>query len=141
MNNIDIRLASKIDADFIKEIHKEAKSEIGSFNLFYSWDNYLQNKTPYKFYIFSDAGVDVGFMRFGFSEKIGFNIVKEVGILKKFRGRGYGKKMLNRMPRPIYLTCNDDNEVGNHFYKSCGMRNIGKKKTKTGKWTLVWVIN
>jgi ribosomal protein S18 acetylase RimI-like enzyme len=140
MSNINIKLAEKSDVDFIKILHKESKNEIGSFNLFYSWDDYLAKKTPYNFYIFYDGDEKVGFMRFGLSKQLKCYVVKEIAIASKFKGMGYGKKFIQKMPRPIYLTCNEDNVVGNAFYKAAGFTGIGKKMLKNKKWVNVWII-
>lgn len=141
MNNINIRLAKLSDKEYIKLIHKESKKEIGGFNLFYSWDKYCSKESPYLFYVVEDNGEKVGFMRFGFSKQLQYYVVKEIGIELKHRGKGYGQKFINKMPKPIYLTCNDDNLVGNQFYKSVGFTHAGKKKLKNGSISNVWILN
>ena len=139
MKNTNFRIATIDDEAFIKRLYKEAKNEIGSFNLYYSWDDFLSGKSPYKFYIVEDEEQLIGFMRFGFSKMIKSYVVKEIAISKEHRGKGWGKKFIERMPKPIYLTCNDDNVNGNKFYETIGMINIGKKKNKNGKLTRIWI--
>ena len=60
-----LRLAEKKDEQFIKRLHKENSKEIGSFNLFYIWDNYLKRKNKYIYHIIED----VGFVRHGYSKQ------------------------------------------------------------------------
>jgi ribosomal protein S18 acetylase RimI-like enzyme len=140
MKNISIKFATKEDEEFIKKMHKESKEEIGNFNLFFSWDNYLSKKSPYNFYIVKDGDKNIGFMRFGMSKQLKCYVVKEIAISNQFRGQGYGKKFIEKMPKPIYLTCNTDNLSGNAFYEKVGFMNKGKKKTKSGKWTNIWIL-
>lgn len=132
-----IRRAKKEDEDLIKAIHKEAKNEIGSFNLFKSWDNYLARETPYLFYVISEAA----FMRYGFSKQKKCFTIKEIGVLKEKQGQGYAEALFNHCKRPLYLTCNVDNERGNRFYEKMGMKLKSQKLTKNKKQMMnEWVI-
>jgi hypothetical protein len=60
-----VRIANKFDDQLIKEIHKQNKSELGSFNLFYVWDKYIQKKANYNYLICNDCS----FVRYGFQKK------------------------------------------------------------------------
>lgn len=132
-----IRLAKKEDEDLIKAIHKEAKGEIGSFNLFQSWDNYLAKESRYLFYVIPEAA----FMRYGFSKQKKCFTIKEIGVLKEKRGQGYAEALFNHCKRPLYLTCNVDNKRGNCFYEKMGMKLKGQKLTKNKKQMMnEWVI-
>lgn len=132
-----IRLANKEDAELIKKIHKQSKDEIGTFNLFYSWDNYLERKNSYKFYVIDEAA----FMRYGYSPQKKCYVIKEIGVLEERQGNGYAKKLFDFCKRPLYLTCNTDNEKGNAFYNKMGMKFKGIKTSKNNKFKMnVWVI-
>lgn len=134
---MNIRKATKDDESFIKQIYKESKNEIGSFNLFKSWDNYLNRETTYNFYILEGKG----FLRYGYSPRKKCYVIKEIGILKEFQGKGIGKILFDFCKRPLYLTCNIDNLIGNKFYKKMGMKFKGVIPTKNGKNKMnVWVI-
>jgi hypothetical protein len=131
------RPAIKTDELFVKQVYKECKNEIGSFNLYNCWDDYLMQKTPYKFYI----SEEIGMIRFGFSKKINAFVVKDFGILNSKQRMGYGEMFFKNLPKPIYLTCNTDNEKGNSFYKKVGMKCIGTKLSKNKKKKMnIWVM-
>lgn len=140
IDDVKIRLATKDDEFTIKRFYKESKNEIGSFNLFFAWDDYLSKKSPYNFYMVEHKQEIVGFMRFGFYKRLNSYVVKEVAIDLTKRGMGFGKIFMMKMPKPIYLTCNDDNASGNAFYESIGMVMSGKKKNKSQKWTRIWIM-
>jgi len=132
-----VRLAKKEDEQLIKSIHKEAKDEIGSFNLFQSWDNYLAKESPYLFYVIDEAA----FMRYGFSKQKKCFTIKEIGVLSEHQGKGYAELLFNHCKRPLYLTCNVDNKKGNRFYEKMGMKLKGQKLTKNRKQMMnEWVI-
>jgi hypothetical protein len=131
------RLANKGDEDFIKLIYKDCKKEIGSFNLYNCWYDYLKNKTPYKFYILEG----IGMMRYGFSKKLNCYTIKEIGILKIHQGKGYGNIFFKYISNPLYVTCNFDNINGNKFYEKIGMKKIGQKPSKNKKQILnIWIM-
>lgn len=131
-----IRLATIQDVDLIKQIHKESKKEIGGFNLFYSWDNYLKNESPYKFYIIEGKA----FMRYGYSKMKKCYTIKEIGVLNELKGNGIAKEFFNFIKSPTYLTCNIDNDSGNKFYAKMGMKFKGVKLSKNKKQKMnVWV--
>jgi hypothetical protein len=135
--NCEIRLATEKDEGLIRKIHKESSKQIGSFNLFYIWDNYISRKNKYKYYVIDG----VGFVRHGYSKKLKCYTVKEFGVLNEYKGKGYAEKLFNHCKRPIYLTCNIDNDRGNAFYKKIGMKLKGVKTSKNGKTKMnAWVI-
>jgi hypothetical protein len=131
------RPALKTDELFIRQVYKDCKNEIGSFNLYNCWDDYLIQKTPYKFYVLEN----IGMIRFGFSKKINAFVVKDFGIVSEKQRCGYGQLFFQNLPRPVYLTCNTDNEKGNSFYKKMGMKFIGTKLSKNKKKKMnIWVM-
>ena len=132
-----IRKAGKSDEDLIKKIHKESKDELGSFNLFQCWDKYLTRESPYNYYVIEG----MAFMRYGYSSRMKCYTVKEIGVLEGCKGKGLAKKLIDFTKRPLYLTCNTDNETGNRFYKKIGMKHKGVKDSKNGKFQMnVWVM-
>jgi len=132
-----LRLAKKTDQELVKKIHKECKDEIGSFNLYQIWDNYLAGKANFKYLIWDD----VAFVRFGKSRKYKMNTIYDIGVLQSQRGKGIGKKIIMALPKPIILKCNCDNDGGNAFYKKIGMRQVGKVQSKNKKhWMNLWRI-
>jgi GNAT superfamily N-acetyltransferase len=132
-----LRPATKKDEELIKQIHKESKKEIGGFDTFFIWQNYLKGNTTYKYYILDN----IAFVRYGFSKKYSANVVHDIAILKEHRGKGYGKKIMSILPKPIVLKCNTDNEGGNAFYQSIGMRKCMVVKSKDRKKEMnLWAI-
>lgn len=131
--------ATKKHEAVIKQIYKECKSELGSFNLYQCWDKYLTNDSNERFHVITTWSVIViGFVRWNFSKKYGSYVVKDVGVLKEFRGKGVGKDLLQYVPTPVMLKCNEDNEDGNNFYESMGMVKAGMTATKAGKAQVIW---
>lgn len=132
-----IRKAIKSDEELIKLIHKEAKKELGSHNLFQSWDRYLSRESPYSYYVIEGKA----FMRYGYSSRLKCYTIKEIGVLNQFKGLGLAQKLMNFAKRPLYLTCNTDNLAGNNFYQKIGMKNKGLKNSKNGLFQMnIWVI-
>lgn len=131
------RLATSKDEDLIRKIHKQNSKELGSFNLFYSWDKYLEGKSPYKFYVIEDKA----FMRFGYSKQKKLYTIKEIGVLDEYKGQGLAKIFFFGIPKPLYLTCNTDNQTGNAFYKKMGMKLLKEIPTKNGERMMnVWIF-
>lgn len=132
--NTKIVKASARHKDFIKEIYKQEKKHLGSFNLYQSWDKYLLGQSPYKFFVIEE----VGFMRYGFSKKYKSYLLQEIGIKEEHKKKGYAKILLNAIPKPLMLKCNFDNDAGNFFYEKCGMTKVGKTQTKNGVKQNIW---
>lgn len=121
------------DEHFIKQIYKECNKELGSFNLFYVWDEYItQGKGNF------DVIRPFAFVRWGYSKKYGAYVLNDIGVLKSARGSGYGEALLKFVPTPMVLKCNCDNQAGNEFYLRMGMIFGGTTKTKSGKPQNIW---
>jgi len=133
---MQIRRAIASDADFIKKIHKQHKKEIGSFNLFYSWDYYIKGINKSVFLIIEDGGS----MRFSYMKKYNAYVLHEIGVDNESTRKGVGRALFNALPRPLILKCNMDNERGNAFYEAMGMTKIAKTATKKGVPQNVWSI-
>lgn len=139
MGNYLILPANKKHAEAIKQIYKECKSELGSFNLYQCWDMYLAGQGNEKFdVIVSWSAITVGFVRWCYSKKYGSYLVKDIGVLNKFRGEGLGLKLMQHVPVPVMLKCNANNETGNQFYESIGMKKSGTTQTKKGNPQIIW---
>lgn len=148
--NYKLRNAKRKDADFIKEIYKKEKEHLGSFNLYQCWDNYLTKKSKEKFWVVYvenvtpiDYNVQIdltGFVRFGWSKKYNSYILQDIGINEKYKRKGVGRFILEKLPKPLVLKCNVTNTTGNSFYKSIGMTLNGTTQTKKGVKQNVWSI-
>ncbi len=61
----------------------------------------------------------------------GVSVIYEICVLKKLRGQGFGKEMIQSLPLPIRLKCLVDN-VANDFYQYLGFELVatepGKKR-------------
>jgi hypothetical protein len=131
-----VRVATAKDEPLIKQIHSDCKNEIGNFNTYFIWTNYLTGKATYTYYIFDD----VGFIRFGYSKKNKINVAYDLGVLAEHRNKGYGKKIFSILPKPLMLKCNTDNVKANNLYKTIGMKHHGVVKTKNKQKTMnVWL--
>tara|TARA_Y100000114_G_C11763694_1_gene331625 strand:+ start:340 stop:744 length:405 start_codon:yes stop_codon:yes gene_type:complete len=131
-----IRKATKDDEAFIKELHKQHKKHIGNFNLFWVWDKFLEGNTPYTYEIYEEHG----FIRYGYSKKYKANVIYEIAVKNGSTQKGVGKDLFNRLKKPIFLKCNEDNVVGNKFYLKMGMTKAGVTITKKGeKQNIYWI--
>ena len=92
--NTKIVKASAKHKDFIKEIYKQEKKHLGSFNLYQSWDKYLLGQSPYKFFVIEE----VGFMRYGFSKKYKSYLLQEIGIKEVHKKKGLCKNLIKCIP-------------------------------------------
>lgn len=129
-----IRRATKADEQLLKQIYKEARKELGSFNLFQCWTNYLSGVRGEFFMVLPK----IGFVRWGFMNKYKCNVIKDIGVLKSEQGRGYGAMLVKSVPCTVMLKCNEDNAQGNAFYKSLGMQQAGRTFTKKGNPQIIW---
>ncbi len=132
------RPATAKDAVMLKAVYKEAKKELGSFNLYQCWDFYLSGKNKDKFWIID--GID-GFVRWNWSKKFQANMVKDIAVLNTQRGYGYGAVLLKSVPLPVVLKCNVDNVLGNGFYDAMGMNLAGQTFTRKGVAQNIWTTN
>jgi GNAT superfamily N-acetyltransferase len=132
-----IEIAMFFDRDWIEKIYKESKRELGSFNLFYSWDNFLEGKNNFKFHVIRPFA----FVRWGWMPKYESNVIQEIGVDVKARGQGFAGRLLNAVPTPLLLKCNQDNNAGNAFYKKMGMTLSASTETKKGVKQNIWTLN
>ena len=131
-----IRTATKQDEEFIKKLHKQHKQHIGNFNLFWTWDKFIEGKTNYTFVVIDGSG----FMRYGYSKKYKANLLYEIAVDKDNTKKGVGKYLFDYLPRPLMLKCNADNIIGNKFYLKMGMTKAGVTYTKKGdKQNIYWI--
>lgn len=130
---MEINKATSADAEWIKKLYAENKNEIGSFNLFYSWEDYLKGKGW--FYTIEDKA----FVRITYSSQKKMYVVQEIAVAKSARGQGLGAILMNAVPKPVMLKCNQDNTGGNSFYEKIGMTKAGTTATKKGNPQNIWV--
>jgi len=132
-----LRTATQADVPLMKMIHKNENKHLGSFNLYQVWDKFIGGeKVPYTFVVVENKA----FCRYGWSKMYQHYVIHEIGVLPEFKRQGISKFILENIPRPLMLKCNVDNEGGNAFYKSCGMRLSGKTETKNGIKQNIWTI-
>jgi hypothetical protein len=129
-----VRLANIDDALFIKGFYKQHSKEIGDFNLFYVWDDYLTGKAKHKYVVIDDCG----FMRYGYSKKYSAFVLYEIAVEEK--KKGVGRAFFEHLPKPLMLKCNQSNEVGNKFYEAMGMTKVGVDENKKGLKKNIWWI-
>ena len=131
-----IRKATAQDETFIKKLHQQHKKHIGNFNLFWTWDKFIEGKTNYTFVMIDDCG----FMRYGYSKKYKAYLLYEIAVDKDSSQKGVGSLLFNHIPRPLMLKCNADNTIGNKFYIKMGMTKAGITHTKKGeKQNIYWI--
>lgn len=134
------RDATQHDKEAIKALYKENSKNIGSFNLFWSWDKYIEGKAHHKFVVAEDGKEILGFVRWGVSKREKCFVLHEIAVKKDIKQRGVGRLLFEQIPKPITLKCRCDNEPGNSFYKAMGMMISGRTKTKKGVEHYVWWI-
>jgi GNAT superfamily N-acetyltransferase len=140
---LQIRSASKDDAEWIKKIYKQESKNLGSFNLFQVWDKYLTGEAPNKFIAIGNYA----FCNYNYSVRNKCFVIHDIGILNEYKGAGIGKfivlkiaEMAKRRNSYLMLKCNCDNVGGNAFYEKIGMKNTEKCLTKKGVAQNVWKI-
>jgi hypothetical protein len=134
---MELRTATIEDQPLIKEIHKNEKEHLGSFNLYQVWDKFIRGeRIPYTYVVVEGKG----FCRYGFSKKYNHYVIHEVGVLPEYKRQGISRFILENVPRPLMLKCNVDNKIGNEFYKKVGMVLSGKTQTKNGVKQNIWTI-
>lgn len=124
------------DKDWIKEIYRQSKKELGSFDLWQSFTLYLKGVPRKKFFSVIKGKA---FVYWGFMPKYKMNVVIDIGVDQGHKRKGYGLALLKFVPKPFMLKCNQDNVGGNAFYKGVGMRLSGETATKKGVKQNVWV--
>lgn len=134
MGKVFITAATLADEPMIKQVYKECRSELGSFNLYQCWEKYLKKESNEHFHVIRGRG----FVRWCYSNKYQSYLVKDIGVLKEFRGSGIGIRLLKCVPTPVMLKCNVDNEDGNAFYAKIGMKKAGNTTTKSGNPQNIW---
>lgn len=136
MKKLIIQALQKSDEAWLKEIYKQSKKELGSFNLYQCWDFYLSGQNKENF-----IGVEpMGFVRWKQSKKYGGNLIMDIAVHKDYRGKGVGYFLLKQIPLPVILKCNCDNKVGNDFYARAGMQKAGVTFTKKGVKQNIWIL-
>lgn len=118
---------------WLKKIYAKNKINLGSFDLWNSWKDYLSSAKG-EFKVLGE----IGFVRYAYMKKYCAYVVHEIGVSDEFMGQGYGKALLHSVPVPILLKCNKDNERGNAFYKAMGMDCAGLTATKKGVEQIIW---
>lgn len=131
-----VRKATEADRPFIEKLYRQHKQELGSFNLFWAWDDYLAGKRKSTFVLIEGEG----FMRYGYSKRYTAYVLHEIGVDNDSQRKGVGKVLFDHLPRPLLLKCNCDNERGNAFYEKMGMTKVGLSKTKKGVEQNLWWI-
>jgi ribosomal protein S18 acetylase RimI-like enzyme len=142
-----LKSATRKHKEEIKQLYKQEKEHIGSFNLYKTWDNYFDlkfaNKISYYFLVVLDANCYhdsnvLAFVRVGNSKKLGCWTVYEIAVSESHKRKGIARFILDSLPKPLALKCNDDNEAGNKFYERIGMTKVGKTKTRKGIPQNIW---
>jgi GNAT superfamily N-acetyltransferase len=132
-----LRKATIEDLHMIKQIYKNEKEHIGNFNRFMEWNRYIQgNKISFTFVVVDG----MAFCRYGWSVRYKHFVIYEIGVLPEHKRKGISRFILEQLPRPLMLKCNEDNKVGNSFYKSCGMTLSVKTQTKLGVKQNIWTL-
>lgn len=129
----DVTIATIEDKDWIKRIYAEAKEELGSFNLFYAWDDFVSGKKG-KFIIVRPKA----FIRYDYSNKYHSWVIHDIGVAKDYRGTGLAGYIIKFVPTPMLLKCNQSNTNGNLFYQRIGMKLSGTTFTRKGNPQNIW---
>lgn len=82
-------------------------------------------------------GKIVGFVNF-YLRKDGWTVIYELAVLKEFTNKGYARKLIESLPKPIRLKCPVDNE-SNEFYRHIGftlLETVKGRKRDLNVWLL-----
>lgn len=82
-------------------------------------------------------GKIVGFVNF-YLRKDGWTVIYELAVLKEFTNKGYARKLIESLPKPIRLKCLVDNE-SNEFYRHIGftlLETVKGRKRDLNVWVL-----
>jgi GNAT superfamily N-acetyltransferase len=138
-----VKSATQEDAAWIKDLYKQEKKHIGSFNLYQVWENYLAGIGPHRFIKVDE----VAFCNYGFSVRKNCYVIHDIAVHLDHKGKGIGGFILEKIAAKAHregttlmLKCNFDNEEGNAFYKRKGMKLERVNWTKAGVKQNVWRI-
>lgn len=122
-----IRLARPSDKDFINKVYQENRLIFGSFGLTLS--SYFKQRAKNQFILVWEG---VGFCHYR-KRKDGVNVIYEIAVTSSAKGKGAGRKFIEKVGFPLMLKTDVSNEESNAFYKRIGMIVIGKYETRKGK--------
>ena len=148
MADYKIRVAKPGDKEVVKQIYKQEKEHIGSFNLYQVWDNFIGRKGSNRFIVVEGNNGVVAMCNYSYSSRKDCYVINDIGVLSGYKGSGIGRLILvsikNKAQREglhLILKCNCDNTEGNAFYEKCGMKIYGINYTRSkGVKQNVWII-
>lgn len=140
---VNLRFATLADKGWIYQLYSKNKGEIGAFNAFFAWTNYVAGKRlEYsKFLCYEQKG----FVRYGYSKAIDSFIIHEIVVNSEFRREGIAAILFNQVKqtaaaegKKLTLKCHITNTGANNFYNRMGMKVCGESATGKGVKQFVW---
>ena len=91
----------------------------------------------YMYTIYIDDEIH-GFCRFN-HQRAGGVVIYEICLDEECRGKGIGRKIINKLPKPIKAKC-PTNFESNNFYQHLGFILQGQEYTKKGTPLNIWYL-
>ena len=153
MQDFKIRLIEREDLDFIREIRSDPETTkyLGTFELLSKekqekWFEGLLNDNSRMYFIFELNKKRIGYLRITVIDYINRSMCVGGDIHKKFRGKGYSKKMFDLIFdlgfykmnfNKMWLYALESNARARHIYKKLGFKENGISREavyKDGKY-------
>jgi len=126
-----IRKAIKKDKDWILEIFSLNKVILGGKGYgSLQWKRFWENNKPNENWIVIEK---IAFCHYLCRYRDRVNVIYEIATHDNYKRKGYGKKLIKHIGKPIELKTDYDNIESNNFYKSIGFKENGLSFTKSNK--------
>jgi GNAT superfamily N-acetyltransferase len=140
---VNLKLATISDRGWIYQLYSKNKGEIGAFNAFFAWSNYIKGeRLEYSKFICYEQK---GFVRCGYSKTLGAFLIHEIVVGEEFRREGiaavlftFVKQTAEAQGKKLTLKCHMTNAGANKFYSRMGMKISGESATGKGVKQFVW---
>lgn len=127
----EIRKAIKKDKDWILEIFSLNKVILGGKGYgALQWKRFWENEKLNEHWIVIE---NIAFCHYLCRFKDGVNVIYEIATHNDYKRKGYGKKIVEYIGKPIELKTDYDSGESNNFYKSIGFKENGTSLTKSNK--------
>jgi N-acetylglutamate synthase-like GNAT family acetyltransferase len=124
-----IRKAIKDDEKWVIEIFRENKKILGGAGYGkLQWKRFWDNEKNNEHWIVIES---VCFCHYLTRIKDGVNVVYEIATKSSEKRKGFGRKMIDYIGKPISLKTDFDSKESNYFYKKIGFKEIGISYTKS----------
>ncbi len=131
MESYDIRGAVETDQKWVAKLfdkNKEILGYVSGGTVFWRWLQDVKKHDRHQFLVIPE----VAFAHF-LVKKTGEKVLYEMAVDPEQKRKGLGRKLLDRIGRPLTLKTDADNVESNSFYVRYGMRLMGTTEAASGK--------